>query len=161
MALRATKYWRSVLTRMRSNRSFATSTAAKMKAFTPTVDAAAHSAESKFRGLAMKGEFAPIYMVMGMVVAAVTIATHTAKQQLLHSPAVNINKKKRETMPEVDDPDAVISSADNFVNKSFLRKVAHIQDADPTLSDPVRPNPFTRSRNAETLKTVGVDPSRH
>lgn len=47
-------------------------------------------------------------------------------------------------MPEVDDPDAVISSADKFVNKSFLRKVAYIQDTNSTLPDPVRPNPFTR-----------------
>ena len=92
----------------------------------------------------MKLEFAPIYMVMGMVVVAVTIATHTAKQQLMHAPAVNINKKKRETMPEVDDPDGVISSADKFVNKSFLRKLAHIQDNNATLPDPARPNPFTR-----------------
>ena len=84
-----------------------------------------------FRGLAMKGEFAPIYIVMGMVAAALTIATHTAKQQLLHSPTVHVSKKKRETMPEVDDPDGVINCASNFVNKSFLRKVAHIQDTDP------------------------------
>ncbi|EXB96156.1 hypothetical protein L484_017004 [Morus notabilis] len=160
MALRATNYWRSMLARLGSDRPFVTSTAPKLKTFTATFDAA-HSAQSNFRALAMKGEFAPIYMVMGMVVVAVTIATHTAKQQLLHSPAVNINKKKRETMPEVDDPDGVISSADKFVNKSFLRKVAHIQDHNPTLRDPVRPNPFTRPRNAETLKTVGVDPSRH
>ena len=47
-------------------------------------------------------------------------------------------------MAEVEYPDAVISSADKFVNKSFLRKVAHIQDANPTLPDPIRPNPFTK-----------------
>lgn len=93
----------------------------------------------------MKAEFAPIYMVLGMVVVAVSIGTHTAKQQLMHSPTVYLSKKRRESMPEVEDPDRVISSADKFVNKSFLRKVAHIQDNKPTLPDPVHPDPFTRS----------------
>ncbi|KAF4368046.1 uncharacterized protein LOC115706021 [Cannabis sativa] len=157
MAKRTTNYWRSILARMGSSHSFVTATAPKSKAFTPTMDDAAHS---KFRDLAMKGEFVPIYMVMGMVLAALTMATHTAKQQLLHSPSVNVSKKKRETVAEVDYPDAAIISADKFINKSFLRKVAHIQDANPTLPDPTRPNPFTQSRETETLKTVGVNPSR-
>jgi hypothetical protein len=95
--------------------------------------------------MAMKAEFAPIYMVMGMVVVAVSIATHTAKQQLMHSPTVHVSKKRRESLPEVEDPDGVLSSADKFVNKSFLRKVSHIQDSKPTLPDPVLPDPFTRS----------------
>lgn len=93
----------------------------------------------------MKGEYAPIYIVMGMVAVAVSIGTHTAKQQLLHSPVVNLNKKKRESIPEVEDPDTVITSADKFINKSFLRKVAHIQNDTKTLPDPVHPDPFTRS----------------
>jgi len=92
----------------------------------------------------MKGEYAPIYIVMGMVAVVVSIATHTAKQQLLHSPMVNCSKKKRESIPEVEDPDTVITSADKFINKSFLRKVAHIQSDTKTLSDPVHPDPFTR-----------------
>lgn len=91
----------------------------------------------------MKAENAPIYMVFGLVAAAVAIAIHTAKQQLVHSPVVNFRKTKRESVPEVEDPDAVISSADKFINKSFLRKVAHVQDDTRTLHDPSRPNPFT------------------
>ncbi|KAA8532273.1 hypothetical protein F0562_032306 [Nyssa sinensis] len=94
--------------------------------------------------VAISGEFAPVYMVLGMIMVALSIGAHTAKQQLLHSPGVRINKKKRESIPEVDDPDAVVGSADKFVNKSFLRKVAHIQDHDRVLSDPVRAEPFTR-----------------
>lgn len=151
--------------------------------------------KSSFR-ITMKAEFTPIYVVLGLVVVAASIGTHTAKQQLMHSPTVHVSKKRRESMPEVEDPDRVISSADKFVNKSFLRKVAHIQDNKPTLPDPIRPDPFTRSasycfvqysllfciytciyvrahdheffffetrspRNAETLKSAGVDPARH
>ncbi|KAG2706373.1 hypothetical protein I3843_05G090300 [Carya illinoinensis] len=159
MAFRATSYWRSTLMRLGGNRSFASSTTPRMKLFAPTVDAA-HGDTHNSR-LAMKGEFFPVYMVLGMVMVAVTMGTHTAKQQLMHSPTVYVNKKRRESLPEVEDPDRVISYADKFVNKSFLRKVAHIQDPHRTLPDPVRPDPFTRPRTAETLKSVGVDPARH
>ncbi|GAV82585.1 hypothetical protein CFOL_v3_26036 [Cephalotus follicularis] len=92
----------------------------------------------------MSWDNTPLYMVMGMVVLAVTIATHTAKQQLRHSPTVHVNKKRRESMPEVYDPDRTVASADKFINKSFLRKVAHIQDNNNILEDTTRPNPFTK-----------------
>ncbi|XP_022148954.1 uncharacterized protein LOC111017496 isoform X2 [Momordica charantia] len=148
MAFRRT-LWKSMLvgipSRIEGKRCFASSTTA--------------SSSSSSKSEYMKGEYAPIYIVMGMVVVAVTIGTHTAKQQLLHSPVVMLSKKKRESIPEVDDPDTVITSADKFVNKSFLRKVAHIQDHNKTLRDPQHPDPFTRPRNAETLKTAGVDPT--
>ncbi|KAJ7979998.1 NADH-ubiquinone reductase complex 1 MLRQ subunit [Quillaja saponaria] len=153
MALRgAMKYWRSMLNGTGGGRRcFASS----------STIGAAHSNHATLRSAALKGEFAPIYVVMGMVMVAMTIGTHTAKQQLVHSPSVRVNKKRRESIPEVDDPDLVVSSADKFVNKSFLRKVAHVQDHKRTLPDTARPDPFTTPRNAETLKTVGVDPSRH
>ncbi|XP_062160642.1 uncharacterized protein LOC133867884 [Alnus glutinosa] len=146
MAFRATSFWKSMQTRPGGSRSFASSTT---------------SADNHRSGIAMKAEFTPIYVVLGLVAVAVSIGTHTAKQQLMHSPTVHVSKKRRESMPEVEDPDRVISSADKFVNKSFLRKVAHIQDNKPTLPDPIRPDPFTSPRNAETLKSAGVDPARH
>ncbi|XP_008459927.1 uncharacterized protein LOC103498899 [Cucumis melo] len=156
----ANKMWKSMLvgTRIQGNRRFASSTTA------PSANASSSSSSSSKGGSGgseyMKGEYAPIYIVMGMVAVVVSIATHTAKQQLLHSPMVNCSKKKRESIPEVEDPDTVITSADKFINKSFLRKVAHIQDDTKTLPDPVHLDPFTRPRNAETLKTAGVDPTR-
>lgn len=91
-----------------------------------------------------RAEFAPIYIVMGMVVGALTMGTHTAKQQLMHSPSVQVSKKRREMIPEVEDPDHSINAADKFLNKSFLRKIAHIQEDKRTLPDPVRANPYTR-----------------
>ncbi|URD77862.1 hypothetical protein MUK42_18627 [Musa troglodytarum] len=42
-------------------------------------------------------------------------------------------------------PDQVAGEAGRFVDKSFLRKVAHIQDLDAArsgTSDPIRPVPF-------------------
>lgn len=98
------------------------------------------------RDLATKGEYAPVYIVMGFVLAAIAMATHTAKQQLMHFPSISISKKKRETLREMDDPDNSIHSADKFINNSFLRKLAHIQNENPTShNDPSQPNPFTRS----------------
>ncbi|KAL3818754.1 hypothetical protein ACJIZ3_004659 [Penstemon smallii] len=92
----------------------------------------------------------------GMICFAGSIGLHTAKQQLMHSPSVQVTKKKRQSIPEVDNPDAVLGSADKFANKSFLRKVAHIQENKNAHNDPQRPDPFTRSREIETLKSVGV-----
>ncbi|XP_050374381.1 uncharacterized protein LOC126791925 [Argentina anserina] len=103
----------------------------------------------------------PIYAVGAFVALVVGFAIHSAKQQLVHAPAVSLRKSKRESLPEVDDPDAVIGSADKFINKSFFRKVAHVQDDRNAVHDPSRPNPFTAPRKAETLKSVGVEPSRH
>lgn len=73
---------------------------------------------------------------------AVSIGVHTAKQHLVYSPAVRVNKKRRETVPEVDDPDHVIGGSEKFIDNSFLRRVAHIQDNDHhNLSEP---NAYTR-----------------
>lgn len=91
-----------------------------------------------------RGEFVPVGVVFAMVLVAAMIGTHTAKQQLVHAPGVRVNKKKREMVPEVEDPDGVIRSADKFLNKSFLRKVAHIQEDTRTIPDPVRANPYTK-----------------
>ncbi|KAL1355525.1 hypothetical protein HN51_007565 [Arachis hypogaea] len=143
------------------SRSFATSTVPKLRAGAGSHATVDHGAQSASGMSTLKADFAPMYMVGGMVVLAVSIATHTAFQQLARSPTVHVNKHRRETMPEVSDPDRTISSADKFVNGSFLRKLAHVQDNKTTLNDPVRPNPFTTPRRAETLKTVGVDPALH
>ncbi|KAK7405920.1 hypothetical protein VNO78_07532 [Psophocarpus tetragonolobus] len=138
-------------------RSFSTSTTPKLKPMSPAIDAACHNAHS---ASCVKAEFAPIYIVCGMVGVAVAIGTHTAYQQLARSPTVHINKKRRETMTEVSDPDRTINSASKFINGSFLRKLSHIQENNPMLHDPAHPNPFTRPRNAGTLKTMGIEPSR-
>jgi len=94
--------------------------------------------------MSIKAEFAPVYIVGGMVCVAVAIGSHTAFQQLVRCPTVHVNKNRRETLPEVSDPDRTINSATKFIDGSFLRKVSHIQENKATLNDPVHPNPFTR-----------------
>ncbi|KAK4836515.1 hypothetical protein QYF36_024149 [Acer negundo] len=144
-------FWRSMVSRLgggNGNRSFATSNAAA-------------NTNRSYNKYAVTGEFAPVCMVLGVLTVALTIGTHTAKQQLVHCPNVSVSKKKRKSLSEVEDPDRAINSSDKFLNKSFLRKVANIQEHNRVLPDSGRPDPFTVPRKAETLKTVGVNPSRH
>ncbi|KAK2634739.1 hypothetical protein Ddye_029531 [Dipteronia dyeriana] len=143
-------YWRSMVSRLgggNGNRSFATSNSAH--------------ANHSYNKYAVTGEFAPVYMVLGLLTVALTIGTHTAKQQLVHCPNVSVSKKKRRSLSEVEDPDRAVNSSDKFLNKSFLRKMANIQEHNRVLPDSARPDPFTAPRKVETLKTVGVNPSRH
>ncbi|KAL6190699.1 hypothetical protein ACLB2K_037093 [Fragaria x ananassa] len=163
MASRLANYCRSVVTQLGENRSFATSSIPKMKPATVPISSLSDTEKKLLdklerRAVLMRGELAPIWILAGMLMAAVGMAGHSAKQQLVHAPAVNVRKSKRESVPEVEDPDAVVGSADKFINKSFLRKVAHSQDASKAVHDPSRPIPFTAPRKAETLKSVGVEP---
>ncbi|WZZ13047.1 hypothetical protein YC2023_106136 [Brassica napus] len=90
------------------------------------------------------GEFAPVAIIGGFVALAVAMAGHSLKQQLMHAPGVSTRKNRRAAVAEVDDPDNCVSSADKYINKSWLRKVGQIQDkSSAILSDPTRPNPFT------------------
>ncbi|KAK6930733.1 hypothetical protein RJ641_002526 [Dillenia turbinata] len=144
------------------NRWLATWTTPKTQAAAAGA-AAAHPNILHFRGSGGHSHsshaHAPMYIALGSVLMSVSIGLHTAKQQLVHSPTVHISKKTRESVPEVEDPDRVMSSADKFVNKSLLRKVAHIQEPSYAPSS-FLPDPYTRPRRAETLKTVGVEPGR-
>lgn len=71
--------------------------------------------------------------MFGFVSIAVTIATHTAKQQLFHCPNVSVLKQRRKSMSEVDEPDIAVDSGDKFLSKSFLRKVGNIQEQKRTV----------------------------
>ncbi|KAL9672174.1 hypothetical protein QQ045_028423 [Rhodiola kirilowii] len=106
---------------------------------------ATNSQHSKPR--AVKPDQVPIYMILGMAMLAASLGIYTATHQVLHSPSVKVAKKNRETLPEVDNPDVVVSSADKFVDKSLFRKLAHLKEhyhGDP-------------SCYVETLDNVGVD----
>ncbi|XVE66142.1 hypothetical protein DITRI_Ditri08aG0056700 [Diplodiscus trichospermus] len=151
MAFRATGgYWKSMINSLGRSpcRSFASSTSENMKQYTATTNAS--RCDRPHNKISEAGEYAPIAVVGAMVLVALGIAIHTAKQQLCHSPGVVITKKRRGSIPEADDPVETLASANKFLNKSFLRKVAHIQDDRRTLPDPSRPDPFTRPRKAET-----------
>ncbi|CAL9132622.1 unnamed protein product [Musa acuminata var. zebrina] len=148
----------SVARQMGSGRRLSTMTVPKMKPMSPAT-AAGMSDHHGSKPRESKAEFTPIAVVFGLVVVALSIGAHTAKQQLVHSPSVWVSKKKRESIPEVEMPDQVVGEAGRFVNKSFLRKVAHIQDLDAARSG--TSDPFYTPRATESLKSVGVNPRGH
>lgn len=93
----------------------------------------------------MKADFAPIYIVMGFVVLAGGIASHTAYQQMFHNPNVYFNKKKRGTIFEAENPMQAVNHGGKYVDNSFLRKVAHIQDkGKESIPNPTNGNIYTR-----------------
>lgn len=89
---------------------------------------------------------------------------HTVIQQMGRAPGVYVRKSRRETVPEVDDPEESLEYADRFMNKSFFRKIAHVQDYDHpryNMPDPIHDDVYARRPRTETLKSVGVDPKSH
>ncbi|CAA7022866.1 unnamed protein product [Microthlaspi erraticum] len=131
MAFRITSQLRSAGKQIGVSRRFATSTAHD-------------AAKQTYNKFSVTGEFAPIAIIGGFVALAVVMAGHSLKQQIVHNPSVSTRKNRRGAMAEVDDPDNCVSSADKFINKSWLRKLGQIQDkSGAILSDPTRPNPFT------------------
>ncbi|KAL1210967.1 hypothetical protein V5N11_035770 [Cardamine amara subsp. amara] len=145
MALRIISQLRLVRNQFGGTRRFATTVA--------------NDAKQPYNKFSIMGEFAPVAIIGGFVGLAMLMAGHSIKQQLMHCPGVSTRKNRRAAVAEVDDPDHCVSSADKFINKSWLRKVGQIQDkTNAILSDPTRPNPFITPRNAETLNSVGVAP---
>ncbi|CAD6253712.1 unnamed protein product [Miscanthus lutarioriparius] len=104
-----------------------------------------------------RGDYVPVYVALGLIALSVTLGLHTARQQLAHAPNVWVDKKKRETVPEVAAPELALDEAERFVDRSLFRKVAHVQD-DRSLAagvaDPVTKYP---TKKAVTLKDVGVE----
>ncbi|KAL3655156.1 hypothetical protein CASFOL_000942 [Castilleja foliolosa] len=138
----------------------ATSTTPK---FASAAGAIHHPSSTQSVGLVKRvsASFGPMGVVIGIIGGMVSVACmmgiHTAKQQLLYSPSVQVTKKKRESIPEVDSPDAVIQSSDKFLSKSFLRKVGHIQDRhDHHINEQARYGATRRAPESETLKSVGI-----
>ena len=155
-------HWKSMAMGLRG---LATSTAPKMKAAMAELHADMGGGRQGQRRW-VKGEFVPVYIVVGLVALQMTIGLHTAKQQLMHAPNVSVRKRRRETLPEVAEPEHVLNEAEEFLKKSFLRRVAHVQDPehnyvvkDPTRADAFAQAQTARLHHAETLKSVGVDPS--
>ncbi|MCL7035971.1 hypothetical protein MKW94_004334 [Papaver nudicaule] len=165
MAARASTYWRTMLKRMEGNRMFVTSTIPKSKPSPVTgvphheqhVQTDTHSNKPRGAASPMKGDFVPIYVTMGLVVVALMFGVHTAKQQLVYSPSVQVSKKKRATLPELEQPDYVVGETDKFISKSFLRKVGHIKDPNSTtFPNPIRADIYTSPRKTESLKSIGL-----
>ncbi|KAG9447315.1 hypothetical protein H6P81_013443 [Aristolochia fimbriata] len=163
MAYRATSYWRSMVRQIGANRPFATSTTPKSRPFGLPLSGVMASNHNNAKGRAiLRGDFFPVYVALGMIALSVSLGVFTMRQQLLYSPSVSVRKKRRETLPEVVEPDAVAETADKFVHKSFFRKLASAQEFDRVLEDPMRGgDPMVAPKKTESHKTVGIDPAKH
>lgn len=139
--------------------AYATSTAPKMKAYA----AAADYGHKQQHGKSAKRDFVAIYVAIGMIALSTGLGLHTAWQQLRNSPTVSVKKQRRETLPEVVEPDHVAEEAEKFMKKSFFRKVAHVQERSypdhHQILSPIQGDAYTYTPRVETLKSVGVDPS--
>ncbi|XP_049396504.1 uncharacterized protein LOC125860563 [Solanum stenotomum] len=153
MAFRSLSLWKSMATRVSANSAFAKSNITRSYAST------AEHPDAKPRGF-MKGDFVPVYVALGLIALSVGFGLQTAMHQLKRAPNVSVKKSRRETIPEVTEPEEVVDEADKFIKKSFFRKVAHVQDFDnqSVMHDPIRGDALAREPHAVTLKSVGVDP---
>ncbi|XP_074381937.1 uncharacterized protein LOC141723893 isoform X1 [Apium graveolens] len=156
---------KSVVGRLRIGASpgstFTTSTTPKLNPQTISADQSGHNPRSVKRS---KGDWVPVYVSIGLILLAAGFGGLTAIHQMGRAPGVYVKKSRRETVPEVDDPDQQLEYADRFTNKSFFRKIAHVQDYDlphHNMPDPIRDDVYAKRPRAETLKSVGVDPKAH
>lgn len=63
-----------------------------------------------------------------MIATSTSIGLYTAMKELRHAPDVHLKKSRRETIPEVVEPEHVIDESDKFIKKSLFRRLGHIQD---------------------------------
>ncbi|KAJ8536129.1 hypothetical protein K7X08_034530 [Anisodus acutangulus] len=156
MAFRSSSLWKSITTRISANSGFAKSNITKRRSYAST----AEHPDAKPRGL--KGEFVPVYVALGLIALSVGFGVHTATHQLKRAPNVSVKKSRRETVPEIAEPENVVDDGNSFIKKSFFRKVAHVQDFDnqSVMPDPMRGDVLAREPHAETLKSVGVNPNQ-
>jgi len=136
--------------------TYATSTSPKLKAFAPTADFA-HDGSVAVK----KGDFVPVYVAIGMITLSMGLGIYTATQHLVNDPTVRVNKKRRETIPEVVEPERVVNEAEKYVKKSCFRKVAHIKEFNHVIpEDTIRKDIYANRPRVETLQSVGIDPKQ-
>ncbi|XP_055828108.1 uncharacterized protein LOC129896275 [Solanum dulcamara] len=155
MAFKSSSLWKSMAARVSANSAFAKSNVTKWRSYAST----AEHPEAKHRG-SMKGDFVPVYVSLGLIALSVGFGLQTAKHQLTRAPNVSVKKSRRETIPEVTEPEEVVDEAVKFIRKSFFRRVAHVQDFDnqSVMHYPIRGDVLAREPHTETLKSVGVNP---
>lgn len=160
-------YWRNILSRYQQDHARPIFTSTRVKMW-PHAHLGSHEGAAAASGTlrALKPDFIPVYTLLGMCILAVVLGSINMKQQLLHSPNVVVDKKKRKTIPELKYPDDVVKKSEDFVNKSFFRRVAGITKKD---SEYPKLMPWTLQHRKEksgetqipvdTLKSVGIDPA--
>ncbi|KAK4395453.1 hypothetical protein Sango_1699600 [Sesamum angolense] len=141
MAFRNASYRKSMVNRLQGSSSFTTSTSPKLKPYAPTAD---HYLPSPSPGGIKSKRFMTFVCITqaterrfragvccgGMIALQVSFGAYTVYHQLRRNPQVHLKKSRRETIPEVVEPEQVAEEAEKYVKQSFFRKVAHIQDYD-------------------------------
>ncbi|XP_028771281.1 uncharacterized protein LOC114728534 [Neltuma alba] len=148
----------------RGIRRLTTSTTPKTKAYAPAADYGYAHHHQKRERMPAKGDFVPVYVAIGMIALSTGLGLVTAWHQLRTSPTVSVKKQRRETLPEVVEPEHVAEESEKFFKGSFFRRIAHIQDKNNpekhVIPDPIRSDAYASPRKIETLKSVGVDPAQ-
>ncbi|XP_031129462.1 uncharacterized protein LOC116031402 [Ipomoea triloba] len=156
MAFRSQAYLKSMVNSLSGRLSmYGTSTLPNLKSYVPSAAAANNLNLKQSLPRGKKGDLVPVYVALGMIALSTTFALHTAMHQLKRAPNVFVKKSRRETVPELVEPEHVAEESDEFVKKSFFRKLAHIQ---PTIAHDPLGCVYTRQPPVETLRSVGVEP---
>ncbi|KAH6771971.1 hypothetical protein C2S51_010375 [Perilla frutescens var. frutescens] len=114
----------------------------------------------EFKARLAKGNFVPVCIATGMVVVSSSLGMYTALHQLHSAPNVHLKKSRRETIPEVVEPENVAAETEKFVKKSFFRKLAHLAGLNRELPvhNPIAGDICSRPLQVQTLKDIGVEP---
>ena len=102
-------HWKTLLRSKTS--AYSTATTLKMKAYAPATDYM-HVHEQGKASKMTKRNFVPVYVAIGMIALATALGLHTVWQQLRNSPTVQVKKQRRETLPELVEPDHVMEEAE-------------------------------------------------
>lgn len=105
------------------------------------------------------GDYVPVYVALGMISLSTTLGLHAATQHLAYDPEVHLNKARRETIPEIVEPEKVTHESEEYIRKSLFRKVAHVQEFQTALPEPIHRTCLLEKEPAvESLKEIGVEP---
>ena len=83
------------------------------------------------------GDYVPVYVGLGMITLSTTLGLHVAAQHLAYDPEVHLNKARRETIPEIVEPEKVAHESEEYIRKSLFRKVAHVQAVQAARPQPI------------------------
>ncbi|GAB2272394.1 hypothetical protein Dimus_007221 [Dionaea muscipula] len=82
--------------------------------------------------LKQQGEYAPVYMALGLILLSTSLGLLTGNRFLLYAPDVRVRKSRREKLTEVEEPEKVTEEAEKFFKSSFFRRLAHVQQSEST-----------------------------
>lgn len=135
MAWRATACWNGILSKYQKTRQISNCSQFRMQPYHGSSSSSSHGGEAISGSLRfLKLDFLPIYTIFGMTLMALLMGSLTVKQQLLHSPNVSVDKKKRKSMPEVKDPEFALQKSEDFRKSSFFRRVGQTADRETHLT---------------------------